>query len=1060
MSFIRKAFLLLLLLAATFTAEAQHYNFKKYTTKNGLANPTVQQIIQDSEGFIWLATSGGLSRFDGKKFKNYYLSDGLLTNDITCLLEDKHKNLWVGTGTGLCKLSKGKFSSYILNGLNHTIYSICEDKEGIVWFTTKGGGLVNYDGKSFKQFTKKNGLPTDSLFSFLEDQAGNYWVGTYHFGVCKIAKEDFTTGNLKCTIFSKENGLSSNNIFCVLEIKPNVFYLGSTNGGVNIIDNNKIERLTIKGADETDYVASLHKDRRGNIWIGTWEHGLVKYANGKFTFYNEKNGLLSHLINSVFEDNEGNIWIGTDLGVNLFKNEAFINLNENDGLPSKFVQCVSPIANGNLLFGTVLGIAEWNGEKLRVMDEVPEFMNASIQSICTDDKQNIWIGTLDGVFVCSYKNKLKLEKQYYSFENSFIYPVSKILKTKSGKILVSTFGNGFFIFNKNEITHYGAKEGLKSESIYSLFEDKNETIWIATLQGGALKFDGKNFVSFTKKDGLVDNTILGIAQDKKGNLLFSSSEGGLSSYDGKKFHNYSVANGLLSNLISTVKVDKFNNIWLGTNAGLNKLVLTDYFDVDISKFYSDVNGLEGNEFGANSLFVEDNGIIWAGTTEGLSRFNNALDFPNTAPPNLILQEIRLAYEKVNWKNYADSVDPRNGLPVDLKLNYKNNHLTFEFQALTTDNNVRYRYMLEGLEHSWSPSTSSTEAIYANIPSGKDYIFRVQALNSDGIWSTKNIAYKFTIESPLWQRWWFILLSALAILASLFLFINYRTKRLAQEKKVLEEKVEERTLELKETNSKLNVAFTDIKDSINYAQRIQQAILPVEAKIKDVLPQSFILFKPRDVVSGDFYWFGTVEKNKEVLHIIAAADCTGHGVPGAFMSMIGNTILNEIVVTKEITNPSEILSQLHNGVRTALKQNQNTSRDGMDICLCCINAAAHEITYAGAFNPLWILRNDRSVEIIKATKSAIGGFTSDTQVFESHKLQLQKGESIYLFTDGYADQFGGENGKKLTTKKFRDAIIDLYDKSMPEQSFYLNNLIEIWRGNEFQVDDILVIGIRL
>ena len=266
--------------------------------------------------------------------------------------------------------------------------------------------------------------------------------------------------------------------------------------------------------------------------------------------------------------------------------------------------------------------------------------------------------------------------------------------------------------------------------------------------------------------------------------------------------------------------------------------------------------------------------------------------------------------------------------------------------------------------------------------------------------------------------------------------------------------------MKDTNSQLSDAFKDIKDSINYAQKIQQSILPVESKIKAALPDSFILFKPRDIVSGDFYWFGSVNKEGVLHHVIAAADCTGHGVPGAFMSMVGNTILNEIVITKHIINPSEILSQLHHGVRTALQQSENESRDGMDISLCSINSQTNQVLYAGAFNPLWILRNNSEMEIIKATKSAIGGFTPDDQVFESHTVQLHKGEAIYLFTDGYADQFGGELGKKLTAKKFRDAIILNRNKLMKDQGFYLANYIEIWKGKESQVDDILVIGIRI
>ncbi len=1060
MSFIRTILFYLILLWQLPLANAQHFNFKNFTTKNGLANSIVLKITQDNEGYIWLATQGGLSRFDGKNFKNYNSVNGLPSSDISCILQDSKGIIWIGTTKGLCKFNGVSFENVNTPELNTLIYSIIEDKQNRLWIATWGKGLICIKDNKIIQFQKKDGLATDTLLSVYLDSHNQLWVGTYHFGACKINLDNTQERLSTPTYYTTANGLSSNNIFCFLEVDETQTWIGTTNGGITSIEKNRIHQIEVPGTEKTDYISSLYKDSRGNIWIGTLEHGLVKYDQKNFLAYTEKNGLLSHFINSVFEDNEGNIWIGTDLGVNQFRNDAFIGIRESDGLPSKVVQCFAQLPNGNILCGTGAGICLWNGQKIQQIEDVAELKSASILAIALDSVGNFWIGTLDGIYICSYSTKLKLQKKITESNGNFTFPVTSIVHTKNKKTFVATFGYGLFEFTNKSIIHYGQQEGLLNASINSIIEDKNGNIWLATLQGGAYKFDGKNFLQFTSQNGLPDNTVNSIAQDRNGNLFFATAEGGLGCFNGKNFYTLNENFGILSNMIFSIKVDAKNNLWLGTNKGLNKLTLTDRFELEHNKTYNDQNGLEGNEFGTNSLFIDSKGTIWAGTTQGFSKFNVDLDFSISMPPRLVLQEIRLAYQKVNWKNYNAQVDPKTLLPKNLSLTYKNNHLTFGFQALTTDNNVKYRFMLEGLEKNWSPTTSTNEAIYANIPAGRDYIFRVQAVNSDGVWSTNNIEYHFTIESPIWQRWWFLLLVVAAVVSGLFLFIRYRTKRLAQEKKMLEDKVEARTVELKDTNSKLNVAFTDIKDSINYAQRIQHAILPVESKIKDVLPESFILFKPRDVVSGDFYWFGSVEKNKETLHILAAADCTGHGVPGAFMSMIGNTILNEIVVTKEITDPSVILSQLHNGVRTALKQNQNTSRDGMDICLCCINSNTREITYAGAFNPLWILRNNRTVEVIKATKSAIGGFTTEKQIFDSHKIQLQKGESIYLFTDGYADQFGGADGKKLTTKKFRDTIVDLYDKSLQEQGFYLNNFIEIWRGEEFQVDDILVIGVRL
>ncbi len=250
---------------------------------------------------------------------------------------------------------------------------------------------------------------------------------------------------------------------------------------------------------------------------------------------------------------------------------------------------------------------------------------------------------------------------------------------------------------------------------------------------------------------------------------------------------------------------------------------------------------------------------------------------------------------------------------------------------------------------------------------------------------------------------------------------------------------------------------DITDSITYAKRIQQAKLPDKNEINKSLPQSFVLFKPKDIVSGDFYYF---YKNDKAV-FIASADCTGHGVPGAFMSMIGFEKLDDALAYSADT--SEILSHLNKGIKTSLKQSDSdeSTRDGMDIAICAIDTNACIVKYAGANRPLWIIRKGKTiVEEIKATKKAIGGFTEESQHYETHEIKLQQGDSFYISTDGYADTFSGSDGKKLTTKKFKEILLSIQDKSMKDQEEHLDNFIENWKAGTEQVDDILVIGVRL
>ena len=282
--------------------------------------------------------------------------------------------------------------------------------------------------------------------------------------------------------------------------------------------------------------------------------------------------------------------------------------------------------------------------------------------------------------------------------------------------------------------------------------------------------------------------------------------------------------------------------------------------------------------------------------------------------------------------------------------------------------------------------------------------------------------------------------------------------------LLEEKVQERTAEvvkqkqiIEQKNKEVEEKNKDITDSITYAKRIQSAKLPDKNEIQKALPDSFILFKPKDIVSGDFYYFHRTDK----AIFIASADCTGHGVPGAFMSLIGSEKLDDALTHSDDT--SEILAHLNKGIKTSLKQSDSdeSTRDGMDIALCSLDTGNCIVSYAGANRPLWIIRNGSStVEEIKATKKAIGGFTEDNQHFDSHTLQLQPGDSFYIFSDGYADTFSGTNNKKLTTKKFKELLLSIQHKSMAEQETHLDNFVENWKAGTEQVDDILVIGVRM
>lgn len=286
--------------------------------------------------------------------------------------------------------------------------------------------------------------------------------------------------------------------------------------------------------------------------------------------------------------------------------------------------------------------------------------------------------------------------------------------------------------------------------------------------------------------------------------------------------------------------------------------------------------------------------------------------------------------------------------------------------------------------------------------------------------------------------------------------------LASYRNEMEEKVALQTVEITRQKEEVEAQkerildlYQDLQSSIDYAQRLQQTILPDDHFIKEMFPDSFVFFRPKATVSGDFYWFAKRGNKK----LFAAADCTGHGVPGAFMSLVGHNVLNQ--ATKVYSKPSQILNSANrlSGEAMRATDGEHFMRDGMDIALCALDSETLELEFSGAHNPVYILRNNEIKEIASDPFS-IGTYVKNEREFTNHKFQLQKGDCIYLFSDGYADQFGGPKGKKFMRKQFRSMLLSIAHLSMEEQKLKVGQILDQWRGDQEQVDDILVIGIRV
>ncbi|MFZ7114575.1 MAG: PP2C family protein-serine/threonine phosphatase [Bacteroidota bacterium] len=309
--------------------------------------------------------------------------------------------------------------------------------------------------------------------------------------------------------------------------------------------------------------------------------------------------------------------------------------------------------------------------------------------------------------------------------------------------------------------------------------------------------------------------------------------------------------------------------------------------------------------------------------------------------------------------------------------------------------------------------------------------------------------------------WMLLSGNILLLTGGFFLYRHLFKKFEAENKKISEKLSDRSYnvmvqkwDLERKHLSISQQNQEILDSLHYAKNIQSAIMPHSDSIDRIFSDGFVLYMPKDIVSGDFYF---LEEYNDRIYL-AVADCTGHGVAGAFMSMVGTALLKQIILQNKFTDPAKILNELNEGIVEALRQKQTSSHGGMDIAICVIDKTEMTLQFAGANRPLHIERN-ATTELIKPDKLPIGGFNADeNRVFRSQKVILEKGDRIYLYTDGYADQFGGIEGKKIMSKKFREVIREIHLTPMNSQHDALLNYFNSWKGKFEQVDDVLVIGV--
>jgi len=1049
---------------------SQTFYFEQYGSKEGLSASKVYTVIQDANEFIWLGTGSGVTRFDGLRFENFSTSDSLAPGGVKSICEDSRGRLWlghIGGGVSIIEdniIRRASFSPSVFIGVDSA--RINDPLRPVISLTGDVTGITEYDG--------------------------SIWVSTSLGGALRLDMPERGVSLMTGQQYVGRQGLSNDAFGLYADHRENLYCI--TDMGIKKYDHASDRFVPFNPEGLTRYflTTTIFEDSRGNMWFGTFNGGLYRQdgVTGEMGFFDTRNGLWGNFVSYILEDYRGNIWVASMEdwesrgGITVFSPEGTVVYNSSNGLPAQHILCMIEDKEKNILIADRdAGLFIYKGDHFASFT-APRYMPSSdVFTLAQDHTGKYWFGTGRGLAL--YNPSLKEEDQVKlsGFPATLDGTQINIIKPDSeGHVWIATAGDEVYRYDIGEMNFrydLDLNASLLSLRIAAMTTDLRGNLWIGT-DRALIMWDAirKQSTTFTQINGLTGNNITTLFCDSRGSLWIGTEErNGLTRFtpgsntftpvtfrsdvhptaitetpDGMIWvgtidglyglRNDTVktklteADGLLMNSINLLQPDRSGNLFIGTNLGLNR------YDSNTGRIssFTEKSGFTGIETRTNASFADDMGDLWFGTSNGAMRLS-----PSLIPPVVTEPETHIWRTLVNYEVFP--------MHDGIRLMHTQNRIIFDFLSICLVNPgaVRYQFMLEGADKEWI-TTDQNRAAYSSLSPGK-YTFMVRASNNYGYWNEVPAKLSFSIRGPVYMTSWFIILCITALVAGIYLFISLRERTLRREKEHLEQKVEERTAEVVSKSLELEEKNRDTTASIRYAERIQAAMLPPENFFND----TFVLFMPRDIVSGDFYWM----HDSGFKQYIAAVDCTGHGVPGAFMSIIGHNSLNKIVRESGITKPSDILDHLNiEVVHALLQRSEKAVRDGMDISVISYDILEHTVEYAGAYQPLYHVR-DGKVTIYRGDRFPIGMIDGQARKsFTNNRVEVKPGDMLYIFTDGFADQFGGEHEKKFKTINIRSLLAEIHMLPVEVQKRRLENAIREWMGGLAQVDDILFIGTRV